>query len=141
MKRYWSKVYTAFWIILMMLLCTGCSSETKQVDKVKELDFTVVEEPDVPDELMSIINKQKEKPFKLTFTSKGKEYLYIVVGYGSQNTGGYSISVNDLFLSENAVYVDTNLIGPGKDEVVTQVITYPYIVIKTEYIDKNTVFQ
>lgn len=113
----------------------------KPVEKVRDLQFTVVEEADIPPELLDKINEKKGDPFKLTFASQGKEYRYIVIGYGTKNTGGYSISVEQLFLSENAVYVDTNLIGPKKDEMVTQALTYPYIVLKIEYIDKRVVFE
>lgn len=140
MKRYSVNLLVVI-AIISMVLCTACSVEEKQQSKGKKLDFTVVEEADVPEELMNMIEQKKEKPFKLTFTSKGKEYLYIVVGYGEQSTGGYSITVEDFSLADNAIYVDTNLIGPKKDEVVTQVFTYPFIVLKTEFIDKNTVFQ
>ena len=57
-----------------------------------------------------------------------------------QPTGGYSISVDELFLADNAVYIDTNLIGPSEKDYVTNAVTYPYVVVKTEFIDKTVVF-
>lgn len=137
-KRLWISFFV---LIFTGILCWGCASQTKPLEKLKDLEFTVVEEEDIPQELLDKINEKKRDPFKLTFSSKGKDYRYIVVGYGTKNTGGYSISVEQLFLSENAIYVDTNLIGPKKDEVVTQALTYPYIVLKIEYIDKRIVFE
>lgn len=127
--------------MLTMIIGSACGAKTEEVKRVKDLEYTVVEEADIPEELLTIINEKKASPFKLTFDSSGKEYLYIVVGYGAQNTGGYSIQVEDLFLSTNAIYFDTNLIGPGKEEAVITVTTYPYIVVKTEYMDKKVVFQ
>ena len=75
----------------------------------------------------------------MTYTDE--ESLYIAVGYGVQQTGGYSISVNQCYLTQNAVYFDTTLIGPSKGEQVNEAKSYPYLVIKTKYSEKNVVFQ
>ena len=70
-------------------------------------------------------------------------YLYLCVGYGQQETGGYSIAVNALYETENAVYFDTTLLGPepGEDGGKKTSPSYPYVVIKTEYIEKPVVFE
>jgi len=125
--------------IFIGILFTGCKAEDTDIKKIKDLEFTVVEDADVPEQLMTIINEKKKEPFKLSYSDE--DYLYIVVGYGEQPTGGYSISVDELFLTSNAVYIDTNLIGPGENESVTNAITYPYVVIKTEFQDKRVVFK
>ena len=39
--------------------------------------------------------------------------MYLIVGYGSQEGGGYNIRVNDLYLGEQSVCVSTSLEGPG----------------------------
>ena len=58
-----------------------------------------------------------------------------------QDSGGYSISVDDLFLASNAVYIKTDLIGPSEDDIETQGVSYPYIVVKLEFIDEKIVFE
>ena len=94
--------------------------------------------------------------YKLT-TSYPKEELYgitsqirraavsvvlnIAEGYGKQETSGYSIEVAEIYETENAIYVQTDLIGPSNDEKIVERPTYPYIVLKTESIDKNVVFR
>lgn len=120
------------------LLLTGCKSQNTDIKKIKDLEFTVVEDADVPKQLMEIINEKKKEPFKMSYSND--DSLYIVVGYGEQKTGGYSISVDELYLTSNAVYIDTNLIGPSEDDYVTNALTYPYVVVKTEFIDKRVVF-
>ena len=92
-----------------------------------------------PEELEEMIEEKGEEPFKLTYADDGT--LYIAVGYGKQPTSGYSIKVTELYETENAIYIHTNLIGPAKDEKILERATYPYIVIKTEFIDKNVVFE
>lgn len=134
------KILSALLLIsTAVLVLAGCKKDENEIKKIKDLDFTVVEEADLPGELKEIIDEKKEKPFRLTYSNK--DYLYIAVGYGKQNSGGYSIAVEELFLTDNAIYIDTNLIGPSQDEMVTHGVTYPYIVVKLEYMDKKVVFE
>lgn len=108
------------------------------MEKIKDLECTIITEDNLPEELFNMIEQKKSDAFKVTFEDKG--FLYICVGYGTQETGGYSITVNDLYETANAIYVDTNLIGPSPEEKGKPVASYPYIVIKTEFIDKPVVF-
>lgn len=127
-------------LISIVIFLTGCSIEKKsEVSKIRDLDFTVLKEDEIPDEMKTMIEQNKTKECKLTYSDKG--YLYICVGYGEQSTSGYSIQVNKLYLNENAIHFDTSLIGPKSDETVAQVLSYPYLVVKTEFIDKNVVFE
>lgn len=138
MKRI-IKILFIMMILGISFLLSSCKHEKTDLEKIKDLEFTVVEDEDIPAELKVIIEEKKVKPFKLSFSNK--DYLYIVMGYGEKPTGGYSIKVDDLYLTKNAIYFNTSLLGPPKDEVVTQAITYPYIVVKIEYIDKSVVFE
>ena len=45
------------------------------------------------------------------------------------------------FETENAIYFRSNLIGPSKEEARIETETFPYIVVKLQYVDKNVVFQ
>lgn len=127
---------------LFVCLCLGgCSAESTDVKKIRDLEFTVVKESEIPEELMQRIESKKSNEFKCTFYNKDtKEDLYIVVGYGKQMTGGYSVTVDELFLTNNAIYIDTSLLGPSKDDVITQAITYPYVVVKIKFMDLPVVF-
>lgn len=138
MKRYAVAVLLLM-IMIMAILLTGCKTENTDIKKLRDLDFTVVSDADLPGELKEIIDEKKEEPFKLSYSNK--ENLYIAVGYGKQNSGGYSITVDSLYLTKNAIYIDTNLIGPSQEDMVSQGITYPYIVVKLEYMEERVVFQ
>lgn len=106
-------ILLAFAAAALVCLC-GCTVITKDGnEKVRDIDFTVLAEDNIPDELKQVIEEKKEKEFKLTYQDNG--FLYICVGYGRQETGGYSITVNDLYLTGNSIYVDTNLIGPDPE--------------------------
>jgi len=127
-------------VLLLCILCLGgCKKININDDKIRDLDFTVVPQRDIPAELKEIIEDSKENVIRKTFTDK--ENLYIVVGYGEQPTSGYSIAVKELYEGKSVIYVKTWLIGPSKTDKVVEQITYPYIVIKIEYDDKRVVFK
>ena len=108
-------------------------------EKIRDLEFTVIAKEEQPQALLEVIEEKKANPFQISY-SLGDD-LYLAVGYGEQQTGGYSISVDALYETENNVVVDTTLIGPSVDEKVIDSITYPYVVIKTELIDKDVDFR
>ena len=129
-------------VLAVCILCAGviaCGAKQDPMEKVKDLDFTVIAEDKLPEELLAMIEEKKASPFKITFQDQG--FLYICVGYGTQQTGGYSIAVNDLYETANAVYIDTNLIGPSPEEKSKPVASYPYVVVKTEFSQKPVVFE
>lgn len=123
--------------LLTAVLAAGCGFGKEQEARTN-LEFTVVDEERLPEELKKLVNDKKEEVFKLTYADGG--YLYLCVGYGKQETGGYSITVNELYATENAVCLDTNLIGPKETEAQGENPSYPYIVIKTPFVDKTVVF-
>lgn len=123
----------------ILIFLSGCKMQTNEREKLRELEYTIVEEEKVPEELRQILEEKRKKEFKLTYEEEGS--LYLCIGYGEQKTSGYSISVKELYLSENAIYFDTSLIGPGKDETVSETPSYPCLIVKTEQIDKPVVFQ
>ena len=122
-----------------LLLLTGCNIVGQSDKKIKDLEFTVISQERLSDELSDIIEERKSEAFKLTYHDG--DYLYLVVGYGEQPTGGYSIAVDDLYLTEDAIKVRTTLLGPGEEDAKTQVPSYPYIVMKIMYLEKTVLFE
>lgn len=116
----------------------GCSSITTSEAKLSDLDFTVVSEANIQQDIKDLIGEKKEEPFQMTYSDGN--YKYIVVGYGKQEGGGYSIQVNEVYDTENTICVRTTLMGPEEDEIQTGEPSYPYIVIKIENLDKTVVF-
>ena len=120
-----------------IFILSGCANETKP-KAIKNLDFTVIAEERLPEELLTQINEKKSGSFKMTFVDK--DSLYICVGYGIQSTGGYSITVNALDQLSNGIRIDTNLIGPSPDAAKKEGKSYPYIVIKTKDLQIPVIF-
>ena len=125
--------------VCLCVLLQGCKIENQEDKKVKDLDFTVLKEKEIPQDILTMIEGKKQEAFQFTKTSG--PYTYYAVGYGKQKTSGYSIQVEDVYLGENAIYVKTALLGPKKDEAVSEVETFPYVVIKTEARDETVIFK
>lgn len=125
--------------VAIMCLFGGCSLTSTERIKLRDLDFTVLSDEKIPDELKTIVEERKAENFKLTYSDK--QYLYICIGYGEQETGGYSIAVNELYLTDNAIYVSTSLLGPDASEKSNKTPSYPYIVIKTEFLEQTVIFE
>ena len=123
--------------VVAIFLMTGCQMLGSEKVKLRDLDFTVQSEEVIPEELLELIKERQMEPFKFTFTDR--EDLYICIGYGEQERGGYSITVDSLYLTEDAIYVETTLLGPENGGSSKNAVSYPYIVIKTESLDKTVV--
>ncbi len=65
---------------------------------------------------------------------------YVLIAAGECSTAGYSIIVNELFsyddpYNKKVLYVDSEVQSPERDQMVAQVITYPYTLLElnTDY--------
>nr|WP_207750957.1 protease complex subunit PrcB family protein [Mediterraneibacter glycyrrhizinilyticus] len=119
-------------------MLAGCVTRTQKTQKIRDLEFTVLDKDAAPEELKLLIEENKAKPFKLTYADQGS--LYIAEGYGAQLTTGYSVEVNGLYETEDAVYIHTNLLGPEKGEETKEITTFPYVVVQLEDVGKNVIF-
>ena len=128
-----------FLAVFVVTFLTGCGENTQEPEKVRDLDFTVVQESELPEQLRLLIGEKKCNPFKLTYAAE--DALYVVQGYGAQPTGGYSVTVKELWLADNAIYFCSELLGPKEGEKVSQNMSYPYVAVKTEMLDLPVVFK
>ena len=137
-RKRWKNVAAA--MLLLCVVLTGCGMSGERNIKLRDLDFTVLSEEKIPEELKTLIAEKGPDPFRLT--NSDKPNLYISLGYGEQKTGGYSIAVDELYLTDDAVHVSTSLLGPditGQKSGAGKPTT-PYIVIKTELLDKTVIY-
>ena len=126
-----------FFAVIAMLLM-GCNVDKIDEKRVTDLEYTVTSEDRLPEELKLLVDGKKQQPFKMTY--QDGDYLYICQGYGAQQSGGYSIQVDDVYRTSNAIYFSSTLVGPSASEHRTEKETTPYIVIKIEYQDMAVVF-
>lgn len=146
-KKWGGCVQRIFSVVLVLALAAanvGCAgihlndSNQGAGEKVRDLEYTILSEERIPEELQPLLEERKEESFQMTYSDK--EYLYICIGYGRQEYSGHSIVVNELFLGENGILVNTSLIGPeaGKEKINT--VQFPVIVLKTELVEEVPLF-
>lgn len=129
------------YIVLLLAITgmlNGCIVQQGQ-EKIEDLEFTVMDPADLPEELQQEILTRQKEDFSLTYSDQ--EYLYIARGYGEQETGGYCISIDQCYRTSNTICVKTTLTGPETGEKVNAAPSCPYIVIKLELRQKEVVFQ
>ena len=134
------RIVAALWGLCMVLL-TACGLLPDENIRLRDLDFTVLSEEKIPEELKTVIAEKGTDPFELTYSDN--QNLYISIGYGEQKSGGYSIAVDALYLTDDAIHVSTSLLGPditGQKEGAGNSST-PYIVLKTELLDKTVIYE
>jgi len=125
-------------LLMLTLFLVGCKGDKLDEEKIKNIEYTVTSEDRLPEELKVLVDGKKQQPFKMTY--QDGDYLFICQGYGTQPSGGYSIQVEDVYQTSNAIYFSSTLNGPSQAERKLEKETTPYIVIKTEYQDMTVVF-
>ena len=141
-RRYPAGFVRVFCLIFLLLGATvlpGCVTRIQTEEKLRVLEFTVLDKEDVPEELKERISEARADPFWMTYADQGS--LYIARGYGKRETSGYSVTVKELCETENAILIRTDLLGPGNGEETEDADTYPYVVVQTEDIGKEVVFE
>ena len=136
-KGNWLLAYLLCCVLSANLLC-GCGLTETDTKKVKDVEYQILGEKDIPQEFLGIIEEKKQTGFKLTYTDE--ESLYIAIGYGTQETGGYSISVRDLYLQKGSICLETQSMGPSGDEAVSGTPSCPYLVLRLLYREEPVVF-
>ena len=124
-------------VILETTVISGCRANISGTESDRMVEYTVICGDEIPEEFKKQINENKAKAMKLTY----KDDEYIAEGFGTKETGGYSITVNQFYVKDKAMYFDTRLIAPDKGEKVSNQASYPYIVIKTELSEMPVVFE
>ncbi len=61
------------------------------------------------------------------------DYIYVLVSAGEKLTGGYSVAIDSITeVTPGTAYIHATLNSPGKGSIVTQVLTYPSVMVKFE---------
>lgn len=118
---------------------SGCADDVITEDPLSESEFSELQsglhtDSDTYTQKQSkVIVSQKDYDKELlVYTSASPESIDFVTGkvllidMGKRNTGGYSIKVTSIGVSENYVIAHVNLMKPGQNCLVTDALTNPY---------------
>ncbi|MCM1498787.1 MAG: protease complex subunit PrcB family protein [Clostridium sp.] len=139
MKRRKYIFLLAMFGIFLLSVLAGCRIEETDEEKIKDLDYTVCDESKLPDALVDLIQEKRKEPFKLTYRTR--DYLYIVVGYGAQDRTDLNVLLTELYLTQNAIFVDTELTAVEDTTLADNLVSYPWIAVKCERYDVQIIFR
>ena len=133
-----NRIKTVFVLLFLLCLLSGCSIEKVRAQNGVKPEYTDMKETDFPDKVKELIAENKESEFQLTY--QDGSWLYLIKGYGKQKTGGYSIQIEDLSLWENAIHLQTVLLGPEEEDLKDDP-SYPYLVVRMKYREEPVIFE
>ena len=113
-KLFMKKTAAFLSLLMLLLMLGGCKLVRIEEGERTSLKYTVVDHSQIPEQAAKLIEEKKEKEFQMAY-QKGED-LYLIKGYGRQMSGGYSIQVEEMSESENAVFCRTRLLGPSKED-------------------------
>ncbi len=96
-----------------------------------EINLPVIDEAELPPEVQAWIEERIEEPINTTLVHEGNQY--ILVARGMQPTAGYSIQISKIEKADGNIVVHTETQDPGPDDMVAEVITYPYDLTVIDY--------
>lgn len=99
----------------------------------QEIRYTVIAKEDIANIKLvkSWYNRYYTRAGIHSFRYNGA--MYVLVSAGSKPTGGYSIGINKVYYETSTkAYIDAFVKAPAPDMMVTQVETYPNVLIKID---------
>lgn len=139
--RMWGRLTFLLVVALeLMIFCVGCA-RFEVPDSGEPLLYDLCDETMLPDELVTIIDKKKEKPFNIVYSNS--TYTYIVIAAGMQERDDVGVELEEMYKDDNAIYVKTLLrqTATPSDGVRGDGVSFPYTVIRIMKMDLPVVFK
>ncbi|PAB58767.1 protease complex subunit PrcB family protein [Anaeromicrobium sediminis] len=121
-------------ILIMILIIGGVFMMKKMFKGNKNVSFETVAEENIPEKIKEILPRYKN--LERALACKVDDVVYVIATRGEKPTGGYTIKIDKIgkekIDEKNKVVVYTTFKDPKAGDVVTQVVTYPYAIVKTD---------
>ncbi|SET06014.1 PrcB C-terminal [Natronincola peptidivorans] len=122
-------------IIIIVLVAAVIKIVPKFITRgEKEVSYQVLEESQIPQKINEILPRYKM--LERALAAKVDDEIYVIVTRGEKLTGGYQVEIERILLikedKEERIVVHALFKDPKPDDLVPQVITYPYVVAKTD---------
>ncbi len=125
--------------IAMILIIVVVVGLVKFVPKLvskndKEVGHMILNKEQIPEKIHEILPKYKM--LERALVAKIDDQIYVIVTRGQKLTAGYDVNIEKLELvkeeEETKLIVHAIFKDPKPDDIVTQSMTHPYAVAKTE---------
>lgn len=109
-------------LIFTLIFVSGCMESTAQSEQPEPVEEYLTDE--LPAEVQNWIEESRKDFASQTLTHEN--ILYLLITYGEKPTGGYDVEIIDINEEGGRLVVNVLFTEPAEDEMVTQVLTYPY---------------
>jgi hypothetical protein len=111
------------------------------VPEVPELEFRSISIFQAPPQVERMVQQQRKEEGAAVYVAG--DAVYIVVARGEKPTGGYGIRVVDIKEEGDGFDVHVEYSDPKPGQMVAQVVTYPFTVVKADLkdISRDTSFR
>ncbi|MDI9476867.1 MAG: protease complex subunit PrcB family protein [Natronincolaceae bacterium] len=100
----------------------------------KEVGYMVLNKEQVPEKINEILPRYMM--LERALAAKVDDQIYVIVTRGQKLTAGYDVNIERLELvkkeEETRLIVHATFKDPKPDDIVTQAMTHPYAIVKTE---------
>lgn len=135
----------ALLVIALMFTLTACDDVVKPNGKDgdkpspnKQVVYEIIAEEKLPEALKAwYLEKYKLEGIHVE-KHEGKQY--VILSAGEKPTGGFRIDNVTLTPVDTIIKVTAELVVPGPDDMVTQALTYPSVLIEMEADDRQLQF-
>jgi len=133
LKGIFNKKRIAIILVVLLVLISGGIGVKHFLNGDEGVDFEILGEDEIPEKIMDILPRYKTLERALACKVDGE--IFVVVTRGEKPTGGYTVNIDKIEkIKENdrfRLIVYAAFKDPEPGDVVSQLITYPYIVAKT----------
>ena len=119
------KIVTIFVLLTLIIGMMGCTSAEE-----KEIEYKVLTEAEQTELLSDAVEEIRATGgYKILVDENSK---YAIIALGERLTGGYNIEIDQVKEKDEQILIQYKEIKPKENEMVTQALTYPYVVLKIE---------
>lgn len=98
---------------------------------MKEVSYKIIDYPQLPVQVQAFVDKAKHNKITEVFKGEGNSQ-YVFLSLGARNTGGYGLEISCIEEAAGKIVVTYQERRPAPDQLVIQVITYPWQVIQID---------
>lgn len=119
-------------LVSILILSVGCDTVEEDVDLTEptEFDYEIIEEDVLEEEATKEWYEENKENYGFYTYAISDQEKYLLVSAGEKRTGGYSLEIEGVNELSQMISFNINLNEPSEDDMVTQAITYPSLLVK-----------
>ena len=135
MKRFLNMRSLIILLVAILILVSGVMGIRHFTNDDKDVNYKVLNEKEIPKKIREILPRYQTLERALACKVNGE--IFVVVTRGEKPTGGYTVEIDKIEKVKDEedkfkLVVYAKFTDPKPGDVVTEAITYPYIVTKTD---------